>query len=499
MQQYLRSRSDASGKDVELFWLGSSTKQVVLSSLGFEPGSNHITFYKPNSVDTVDYVNNIPYAETTNGSGYTYNTFTRDDLDVWIEANIALILEDYMSSYELDLGSFTPDYHLNAFDTKDMSDVVTVDYKREIARGAVINSPMTATYKTWKALTPINGEITTTTLVTSISSLLSGDLGPPPTMSGRYLIYVTLEFLGTTVGVTEPAVNAIHALLPAKSFLGTSVAYNDALSRLNDAEFDALLFAAEFGKTAAHLASVGKRIANIQKAIKTGRFSKLAPKTFQKWKTSRDPSLTGLSLDILADAWLEARYAIRPLLIDAENAYDYLTKGGLTPRRTFRGGENSSSVSSLPETTFTTSGINYTVNGTLTSTMSARAGIMCHVNPSVAADLGLLNFASTAWELIPFSFVVDWFLNVGGVLASLTPTPHLETLASWVSLSTEHRIEGVINCLAPDGSSNSVNFSLSRSDKDRVVDMPPPSLTFDVNYDIAKLLDTAALLRRILG
>jgi len=35
-------------------------------------------------------------------------------------------------------------------------------------------------------------------------------------------------------------------------------------------------------------------------------------------------------------------------------------------------------------------------------------------------QMGLNNPAALAWELVPFSFVVDWFINVGDVLSSLT-------------------------------------------------------------------------------
>ena len=40
-------------------------------------------------------------------------------------------------------------------------------------------------------------------------------------------------------------------------------------------------------------------------------------------------------------------------------------------------------------------------------------------NLLIANQLGLLNPAQTAWELVPFSFVVDWFTNVGQVLGNL--------------------------------------------------------------------------------
>jgi hypothetical protein len=51
----------------------------------------------------------------------------------------------------------------------------------------------------------------------------------------------------------------------------------------------------------------------------------------------------------------------------------------------------------------------------------AQMGGMCRiVNPniSLAEELGLINPASVVWEAVPFSFVVDWFTNVGQVLAS---------------------------------------------------------------------------------
>lgn len=38
----------------------------------------------------------------------------------------------------------------------------------------------------------------------------------------------------------------------------------------------------------------------------------------------------------------------------------------------------------------------------------------------LANQLGVLNPLAVAWELVPFSFVVDWFANVGQVVGSLT-------------------------------------------------------------------------------
>lgn len=53
----------------------------------------------------------------------------------------------------------------------------------------------------------------------------------------------------------------------------------------------------------------------------------------------------------------------------------------------------------------------------------ARMGAQVSIsNPNLwlANNLGLVNPAGIAWELVPFSFVVDWFVNVGDVLSSGT-------------------------------------------------------------------------------
>jgi len=54
-------------------------------------------------------------------------------------------------------------------------------------------------------------------------------------------------------------------------------------------------------------------------------------------------------------------------------------------------------------------------------------------NPNLylANNLGLVNPATLAWELIPFSFVVDWFANVGDFLASGTDFLGLTVTKPW--------------------------------------------------------------------
>lgn len=63
------------------------------------------------------------------------------------------------------------------------------------------------------------------------------------------------------------------------------------------------------------------------------------------------------------------------------------------------------------------------------------AGALEVTNPNLhlASQLGLINPLSVAWELVPFSFVVDWWGNVGNVLSSYTDFAGVSKKNTYVS------------------------------------------------------------------
>lgn len=126
-----------------------------------------------------------------------------------------------------------------------------------------------------------------------------------------------------------------------------------------------------------------------------------------------------------AKAHLEIVYGVIPLMSDLSDALAELRKG---PNAAFE----RISAKETKRVKLTGSGIyqnnfsdcpdkNVYLERTVTKyvTLYAEAVI---TNGSLLATLGnygLTNPAALAWELIPFSFVVDWHINVGDVLASL--------------------------------------------------------------------------------
>jgi hypothetical protein len=61
-----------------------------------------------------------------------------------------------------------------------------------------------------------------------------------------------------------------------------------------------------------------------------------------------------------------------------------------------------------------------------------------------ANRLGVINPLAIAWELYPFSFVIDWFVPIGSVLTAATATAGLEFVSGHTtrSIQLEYAEEG---------------------------------------------------------
>lgn len=141
------------------------------------------------------------------------------------------------------------------------------------------------------------------------------------------------------------------------------------------------------------------------------------------------------------DLWLELHLGWVPLITDIYNANQAFLRDPFP--RVAKGRASSqdhySTVSSFP-TSKTTTKVNYRVG------YHVRGGVHV-VNPNVAlaAQLGLANPVSVAWALVPYSFVVDWFVNLGELLGGYDGLLGCETVNT--SYTTLRRSEGTKEAL----------------------------------------------------
>lgn len=131
----------------------------------------------------------------------------------------------------------------------------------------------------------------------------------------------------------------------------------------------------------------------------------------------------------LANNWLEYSFGWRPLIQDLYNAADHLQN----PLNTVRPkGRSKDSYMNKRQVNQPTSSI-YSLD-LVQGIMYAQMGCEIEINnPNLYLlnKLGLANPASVIWELIPFSFVVDWFTTVGEFLSSGTDFLGLTVKRPW--------------------------------------------------------------------
>jgi hypothetical protein len=119
----------------------------------------------------------------------------------------------------------------------------------------------------------------------------------------------------------------------------------------------------------------------------------------------------------------------------------------------------------------------------------------------LADQLGLVNPASFIWEAIPFSFLVDWFANVGEFLSNLYPFPGAVVerpyRTSFLSWQQSH------NASPNQGFSSSAAWAFSGEviQCERLTGpLPGPTLTFDMPERLspARAATAIALLTKML-
>jgi len=141
-------------------------------------------------------------------------------------------------------------------------------------------------------------------------------------------------------------------------------------------------------------------------------------------KSARDIRREGID-SIAAQKYLEYVYGWRPLMSDIHGIMELMREKG-SKDLLLAGAGTSQQQCQCPTNYINDTSLQYKSEmGPIDEEAMVRSKIWGRIDPNSSGlralnQLGLLNPLSLAWELVPWSFVVDWFVPIGSALSALT-------------------------------------------------------------------------------
>lgn len=295
---------------------------------------------------------------------------------------------------------------------RSINDVVVADYEKRVANGEVIMNPVT--------------------LRKEIRSC------PVETLTfGNHPVWGTRTFVGTMA--CEWSLPPPSDFDRLRSDMEAAAAHTlvRAFEKVNTFDFAGLVTLAEAKKTASMLTSPFSAARDL-----VGKMER----RFRYLKGLKDGvKFLYSEAQVASRVWLEYRYGWKPIMYDIANickSYEESRRQfGTKPERVveragWEGYMKRTSTSSGP------------VSGLTSLSMDHIYLHEAHVNSGVIFDitdaslafsteetfgLSLRNAVSAGWELVPYSFVVDWFYDVGSWLNAVNPRPGIEVRGCWTT------------------------------------------------------------------
>jgi hypothetical protein len=239
-----------------------------------------------------------------------------------------------------------------------------------------------------------------------------------------------------------------------------------------------------------------------------------ALKRFNYAKHLKSPGAWKAISSSTLNQWLQYRYGFRQLYYDVDSAAKAINRKNKKSRTRFT---RSKTFTSSGDDTYTRSHFGQwdaNINCYRVITYQLSAGVL--VDPfqdSVGFNraFGLDQIFSAGWELTKFSFVADWFLNIGDKIAAFSPNLSQRTLCTWTkSIITERIVHNISSCAvtprtySPGYTNDVINFSGTwESEVVTTTRYANPSVNpipnWNVRFSVGKLVDSVALARQLLS
>jgi len=210
----------------------------------------------------------------------------------------------------------------------------------------------------------------------------------------------------------------------ARTFLDSTEADFRCQSKMTSEvrAFNSAVFAATLGQSIGQIVHASTSVLHAALAVKRGDLSGAArvllrAGTGEGYRRSRLMACRrkALSLSDPAQQWLAFQYGWLPFMSD-------VYEGVAAVKAMREEAKLITRVRAVSKDTYTPA------NQRLSCRREARVSrkYVLQEPPSTNLTMGLIDPLSVAWELLPFSFVADWFLPVGGFLENMSVLPFLQ-------------------------------------------------------------------------
>lgn len=379
--------------------------------------------------------------------------------------------------------------------TKVCDDVVTPGYLHLINTGHIINNGFYSQSEFYDARTGTMSLIGTAPGHTDCVTTISGYLGA----------LFDQKYGDLALGPSQLKLTQSDAHLLNKIAI-------DTRSRVESPKTLALVTAAEMNKTMALFGETAMKIAKlIRHARRLGTLrgaQQILGKVFREAPTRK-------SLDGAAKNWLAWRYGWGPTMMDINGTLEAYAYGDFVQKRKFARAtaEDSRIETRLDPLWYAREGNpslsegewSFAWDEEFTQTLRGYILYQADLTYQPARAFGVDAFPSTAWELLPYSFVVDWFLPVGNWISAIEPKVGVQYLMTGYTTTTSgkvmRRCSGYRN-LSTDPHHWAENISLighvdayERVTRSRATYLPAARFpSFDVRLNKKRVLDAIALM-----
>lgn len=223
------------------------------------------------------------------------------------------------------------------------------------------------------------------------------------------------------------SITFVHGGVSAKtkrvipSVSGGQIAKLDALARLGRGSMNLAQTLAEARETYGTIATNLYRLGTFALALKKGNFRRAAEVLDIRLSRRGEARLKQQSwLERVSSGWLEYSYGILPIIGDVEGAIQHMDdKFHEGASRSAYGGMSRAQREALSSF----ADVHKWAAENSTEVSDPRVtyrGVIDNSNLRRAQELGFINIPALAWELVPLSFVFDWFGTIGAYMDTLT-------------------------------------------------------------------------------